>query len=90
MRPKWVPPSTPWPRLDVPVRIHAGEDDTAAPPDNARQIYALLPGKDKELTVYPRVGHELMRPFEPIHATVWESIATFIETHVTTPQPAKM
>lgn len=79
-----------WPRLDVPVRIYAGEDDSAAPPANARQIYALLPGQDKELTVYPHVGHELMRPFEPIHATVWESIATFIEAHVKTPQPAKL
>lgn len=70
-----------WPRLDVPVRIYVGEEDSAAPPDNARQIYALLPGEDKELTVYPHVGHELMRPFEPVHATVWQSIATFIENH---------
>jgi carboxylesterase len=72
-----------WPRLNVPVRIFVGEDDSAAPPDNARQIYALLPGADKELTVFPHVGHELMRPFEPIHATVWQSIAAFIENHVT-------
>lgn len=79
-----------WPRLDVPVRLYVGEDDSAAPPDNARQIYALLPGDDKQLTVYPDVGHELMRPFEPIHATVWESIATFIEAHVETPQPAEL
>lgn len=70
-----------WPRLDVPVRIHAGEDDHAAPPDNAREIFAALPGRDKELTVYPHVGHELMRPFEPIHAVVWESIASFIDEY---------
>ena len=66
-----------WPRLDVPVRIYAGEDDHAAPPDNARQIYSLLPGQNKELTIYPDVGHELMRPFEPVHMTVWQSIHEF-------------
>lgn len=67
-----------WPRLDVPVRIFAGEDDDAAHPDNARRIFSLLPTKDKKLTIYPDTGHELMRPFEPIHATVWDSIASFI------------
>lgn len=68
-----------WPRLDIPVRIHAGEDDHAAPPDNSRQIFALLPNQDKKLTVYPDVGHELMRPFEPIHQTVWASIREFFD-----------
>ena len=67
-----------WPRLDIPVRIFAGEDDNAAHPDNARQILSILPNRDKNLTVYPHVGHELMRPFEPIHMTVWESVAAFI------------
>ena len=70
-----------WPRLDVPVRIFAGEDDVAAPPANARQIFALLPGTDKKLTIFPDVGHELMRPFEPVHTVIWESIAAFIEEH---------
>jgi carboxylesterase len=70
-----------WPRLDVPVRIYTGEDDHAAPPDNARQIFSRLPHADKQLTIYPHVGHELMRPFEPIHATVWQSIADFFVEH---------
>jgi carboxylesterase len=77
-----------WPRLNVPVRIHAGEDDHAAPPDNARAIFAALPGDDKQLTVYPNVGHELMRPFEPIHAVVWEAIATFLNEYATSGKPA--
>ncbi len=71
-----------WPKLDIPARIFAGEDDNAAPPENARRIFALLPTQDKELTVFPDVGHELMRPFEPIHATIWESIAAFIKKHL--------
>lgn len=70
-----------WPRLAVPARIFAGEDDHAAPPANARRIFDLLPDADKELTVYPHVGHEMMRPFEPVHAAVWSEIAAFIETH---------
>lgn len=70
-----------WPRLNLPVRIYAGEDDVAAPPENARQIFALLPGRDKEITIFPHSGHELMRPIEPIHQTVWEAIATFILEH---------
>ena len=70
-----------WPRLDVPVRIFAGEDDNAAPPENAYQIFDLLPTDDKEIHVYPHVGHELMRPFEPIHRTVWEAIDSFFRHH---------
>ena len=31
-----------WPRLDLPVHIYAGEEDSAAPPDNARCIFCLL------------------------------------------------
>jgi carboxylesterase len=76
-----------WPQLNAPVRIYAGEDDHAAPPDNARRIFDLLPGEDKQLTIFPHVGHELMRPFEPIHATVWKEIATFIDEHATVGLP---
>ena len=66
-----------WPRLQVPVHIFAGEEDVAAPPENARQIFAALPGADKGLTVFPDAGHELMRPFEPAHAEIWASILAF-------------
>ena len=67
-----------WPRLQLPVHIFTGEEDVAAPPQNARQIFAALPGADKGLTVYPSAGHELMRPFEPAHTEVWASILAFI------------
>ena len=67
-----------WPRLDLPVRIYAGEEDSAAPPDNARRIFAELPNADKELIIYPHTGHEMMRPFEPVHSEVWASILAFI------------
>ena len=67
-----------WPRLDLPVHIFAGEEDSAAPPDNARQIFAALPNADKELTIYPHTGHEMMRPFEPVHSQVWAAILDFV------------
>jgi alpha-beta hydrolase superfamily lysophospholipase len=76
-----------WPRLDTPARIFAGEDDYAAPPDNARQIFSLLPAQDKELHVYPGVGHEMMRPFEPIHKTLWNSVFAFISEHAAVSSP---
>ncbi len=77
-----------WPRLAIPVQIHAGEDDTAAPPDNARRIFALLPGADKELTIYPHTGHEMMRPFDPVHDQVWTAILGFIRRRSTLGLPA--
>lgn len=70
-----------WPKLNLPVSIYAGEEDVAAPPDNARRILAALPNPDKQLTVYPETGHELMRPFEPVHGQVWAAIADFLAGH---------
>jgi carboxylesterase len=70
-----------WPKLDLPVSIFAGEDDVAAPPDNARRIYAALPHADKHLTIYPNSGHELMRPFDPVHQEAWAAIAEFLAAH---------
>lgn len=69
-----------WPRLDIPVHIVAGEEDVAAPPDNARRIHDLLPSSDKQLIVYPEAGHELMRPSDPVHEQVWQSITQFLES----------
>lgn len=67
-----------WPKLDIPARIFAGEHDEAAPPENARLIYGYLPGPDKELTIYPKAGHELMRPSDPVHEEVWPRVAEFV------------
>jgi carboxylesterase len=71
-----------WPRLGIPVRILAGGHDDAAPPENAERIFASLPGPEKDLTIFPGAGHELMRPFEPVHGEVWEAIAGFIRQHL--------
>jgi carboxylesterase len=72
-----------WPKLEIPVRMFAGAEDDAAPPENAELILEALPDSDKELTIYPEAGHELMRPFEPVHADVWSRIARFIQERST-------
>lgn len=77
-----------WPRLDLPARVHAGEEDSAAPPDNARRIFAMLPNADKELTIYPHTGHEMMRPFDPVHQQVWAATLGFIRQTTAVGLPA--
>jgi carboxylesterase len=66
-----------WSRLNVPILIFQGGDDPAVPAGSMEKIYELLPSKDKELKTFPEAGHELMRPFEPVHATVWQMIHQF-------------
>lgn len=68
-----------WSRLNLPARILIGEDDRAASPENARKIFDLLAADDKEFHLFPDTGHELMRPFEPVHIQVWRSILTFLD-----------
>lgn len=70
-----------WPKLRLPSLILQGGKDPAVSPGNAEKIFTLLPAGDKEMKLFPNVGHELMRPFEPIHTTVWQMIYRFITTH---------
>lgn len=79
-----------WPTLDLPVLILAGEEDVAAPPDNARAIYGLLPNADKHLTIFPNAGHELMRPSDPVHAAAWEAIGNFLEQQQGIPATSRL
>lgn len=70
-----------WPVLDIPTSIFAGADDVAASPEDAQELYGLLPNPDKAITIYPDAGHELMRPFDPVHGQVWEAIRSFLDLH---------
>lgn len=70
-----------WSKLTLPILIFQGGDDPAVPPGSFRKIYDLLPSKDKRLKTFPEAGHELMRPFEPVHTTVWEMIHQFFLRH---------
>ena len=67
-----------WAKTDVPALIFQGGKDIAVKPGNAQNIYDLLPNEDKKLHLFPKAGHELMRPFEPVHEKVWTAVLEFI------------
>lgn len=70
-----------WSQLTLPILIFQGGDDPAVPPGTMQEIYNLLPSKDKHLETFPEAGHELMRPFEPVHTKVWQMIHQFFVEH---------
>jgi carboxylesterase len=70
-----------WSRIHQPVIIFQGGHDPAVSPGNTERLFQKLPSADKEMKFFPQVGHELMRPVEPIHAKVWQKIYEFIEEH---------
>ena len=67
-----------WSQIDVPALIFQGGKDIAVSEGNAQHVYNLLPNEDKKLHFFPRAGHELMRPFEPVHEEVWTAVYNFI------------
>lgn len=67
-----------WPKLDLPAIVFQGGKDIAISLENTEKLYALLPNDDKQLIVFGEAGHELMRPFEAVHAEVWPAVYEFI------------
>lgn len=76
-----------WPQLSLPALILQGEKDIAVRPGSAQTVYDQLASADKDFYLFPNAGHELMRPFEPVHATVWSLIYDFIRERATQPLP---
>ena len=70
-----------WPRVHQPVLIFQGGNDPAVNPGNTEKLFQSLATADKEMKFFPQVGHELMRPVEPIHVKVWNKTLEFIEDH---------
>lgn len=70
-----------WSNLKLPVLIFQGGDDPAVPDHTMTEIYNLLPSQEKELKTFPEAGHELMRPFEPVHMQVWQHIRDFFHKY---------
>ncbi len=68
-----------WPQLNTPALLIQGGRDIAVKPGNTEAIFAMLPASDKALRIFPHAGHELMRPFEPVHRDVWTLVHTFIQ-----------
>lgn len=67
-----------WPELTLPALLLQGEKDIAVNPGNTEAIYQELGATDKTLHMFPRAGHELMRPFDPVHREVWPLVYGFI------------
>ena len=72
-----------WPKLTIPALLLQGEKDVAVNPGNTEAIYQALGAQDKTLHKFPRAGHELMRPFDPVHRQVWPLVYSFIQEHAT-------
>jgi carboxylesterase len=70
-----------WPLVHQPVIIFQGGNDPAVNPGNTEKLFQALATADKEMKFFPQVGHELMRPIEPIHVKVWNKTLEFIEDH---------
>jgi alpha-beta hydrolase superfamily lysophospholipase len=74
--------------LTLPVLILQGEEDIAVRPGNARAIYEALASEDRHYHLFPDAGHELMRPFEPVHALVWPLVYDFVRDRSESELPA--
>lgn len=72
-----------WPQLTLPALLLQGENDIAVKPGNTEAIYRVLGSEDKALHTFPHAGHELMRPFDPVHEQVWPLILDFIRERAT-------
>jgi carboxylesterase len=76
-----------WPRLQVPVIILQGAKDIAVRPGAARAVYERVGSDDKAFHLFPHAGHELMRPFDPVHVQVWSLVFDFIRERSRYPLP---
>lgn len=72
-----------WPQLTLPILLLQGEKDIAVKPGNTEAIYEILGSEEKTLHTFPRAGHELMRPFDPVHEQVWSLVLDFMRARAT-------
>lgn len=77
-----------FPRLSIPNIIFYGGHDPAVKPGSVERLYDTLPGSDKRIKLFPESGHELMRPFDPVHEIVWKMVFDFVYERSALRQPA--
>lgn len=76
-----------WPQLTTPSIIFHGGNDPAVKAGSIKKLYDVLPGPDKQIKKFPDAGHELMRPFDPVHEIVWKMTFDFIFAHSALKEP---
>jgi pimeloyl-ACP methyl ester carboxylesterase len=71
----------PWARrIRVPVLLIAGKEDWIVPPVRAREIYAAIPGNQKDLVVIPKAVHDTTYTAGPgLYET---AVLNFLERYV--------
>lgn len=77
-----------FPKLTIPTLIFHGGHDPALKPGSVERLYTVLPGPDKRIKQFPDAGHELMRPFDPVHEIVWKMAFDFVYERSALRQPA--
>ncbi len=67
-----------FPKLTIPTITFHGGHDPAVKPGSVERLFEVLPGSDKKIKFFPESGHELMRPFDPVHEIVWKMAFDFV------------
>jgi carboxylesterase len=75
-------------QLTTPSLIFHGGHDPAVKPGSVERLFEVLPGPDKKIKFFPESGHELMRPFDPVHEIVWKMVFDFVYERSALRQPA--
>jgi len=65
--------------ISVPLLIMHGTGDTITDPEGSRELYSRARTKDKKLTLYPGLYHDLLH--EPEHDQVAEDIYVWVRKH---------
>lgn len=68
-------------KLSLPVLTLQAGADPAAPVENGEKVHAAIRAADKRYVLVAEAGHELMRPFDPAHETVWAEIRDFLRRY---------
>lgn len=76
-----------WSQVQTPTLVLQGDHDPATQPGATEKLFSQLATADKQLRIFARAGHELMRSFDPAHVEAWQMIVAFIQRHTSLAAP---
>jgi alpha-beta hydrolase superfamily lysophospholipase len=65
------------PKIKIPVLLFQGDADRVTCPEGTREFYQKIPGKDKQLKIYPGFFHETLN--ERGRKQVYQDVAHWLE-----------